>query len=179
MELHGVTRVRIQRSTRRRRTISARIDGDELVVLMPAGLSADEEQFWVEKMAKRFQVRQRRTRPSDSELLKRARQLAAAYLPDSVRIGSVQWSDRQQRRWGSCSVETGDIRISTRLRGLPTWVLDYVLLHEMTHTLFVDHDSQFWTLLSAYPYTERARGFLQGLDFVDNGGGNDPDVTSH
>jgi hypothetical protein len=57
----------------------------------------------------------------------------------------------------------GTIRISARLRGMPSWVLDYVLLHELAHLLQPRHGPQFWALLQGYPRTERARGFLEGV----------------
>jgi predicted metal-dependent hydrolase len=49
------------------------------------------------------------------------------------------------------------------LRGVPPWVLDYVLLHELAHLLEPGHGPAFWALLESYPRTERARGYLEGL----------------
>ncbi|TQL63947.1 hypothetical protein FB461_0426 [Rarobacter faecitabidus] len=161
-----MARVEVRRSDRRKRTISARLDGDTLVVFVPASLGRREEEKWVRQMRERMESRLRRSRPSDEELEARTRSLAAKYLPKGVRIRSVRWSDNQVKRWGSCSIETGDIRVSSRLRGMPPWVVDYVLLHEATHTIFAEHGNEFWTLLSAYPHTERARGFLQGIDYA-------------
>src|SRR5665648_737842 len=58
-----------------------------------------------------------------------------ATLGGQARPTSVAWSGRQGRRWGACSVADGAIRISTRVQGMPAWVLDYVLLHELAHLL--------------------------------------------
>ena len=46
---------------------------------------------------------------------------------------------------------------------MPGWVVDYVLLHELAHLLEPSHNARFWTLLSAYPKLERARGYLEGV----------------
>ena len=54
------------------------------------------------------------------------------------------------------------IRLSHKLRQMPTWVIDYVLVHELAHLLVHGHGPRFWQLVEAYPRTERARGFLEG-----------------
>jgi hypothetical protein len=46
---------------------------------------------------------------------------------------------------------------------MPSWVLDYVILHELTHLLKPGHGGEFWSLLESYPRTERARGYLEGV----------------
>ena len=46
---------------------------------------------------------------------------------------------------------------------MPDWVIDYVLLHELAHLVVPSHSPAFWTLLSRYPKTERARGYLEGV----------------
>lgn len=51
----------------------------------------------------------------------------------------------------------GQILISAELGDHPTWVLDYVIVHELAHLVFPDHSKQFWHLVSAYPKAERAR----------------------
>jgi predicted metal-dependent hydrolase len=75
----------------------------------------------------------------------------------------VRWSTNQGRRWGSCTPSDATIRISDRVRGMPRWVLDYVLLHELAHLVEPGHGAEFWKLLEAYPRTERARGWLDGF----------------
>ena len=64
----------------------------------------------------------------------------------------------------SCSTSDGIIRISDRLRGLPTWVLDYVIVHELAHLTHRRHDAAFYALADRYPQAERARGFLLAVD---------------
>ena len=52
------------------------------------------------------------------------------------------------------------IRISERLRDVPGWVVDYVLVHELAHLLEPGHDARFWGWVQRYPRTERAMGYL-------------------
>lgn len=55
------------------------------------------------------------------------------------------------------------IRISSRVQGMPGYVLDYVILHELGHLLVAGHGPDFWAVLSSYPRLERARGYLDGV----------------
>ncbi|WP_432534928.1 M48 metallopeptidase family protein [Kineococcus arenarius] len=167
--------VDVRRSRRRSRTVSAYRDGDRTVVLIPARFSRAEEREWVERMVSRLDAADRRRNPAEDDLLERARELSHRHLDDLARPVSVTWVDNQQHRWGSCTPADASIRLSTRLQGVPGWVLDYVLLHELAHLLVPTHSRAFWALLESYPRTERARGFLAGLDHV---AGRDPEAEA-
>jgi hypothetical protein len=158
--------VEVRRSARRRRTISAYRDGDRTVVLIPARMSRAEERRVVAEMVARLEARAARLRPSDDELIHRALALSQRYLDNRARPRSVAWVANQERRWGSCTVDDATIRLSRRLQGMPTWVVDYVLLHELAHLLEPGHGPRFWQLLEAFPQLDRARGFLEGVDAV-------------
>ncbi len=157
--------VEVRRSRRRTRTVSAFRDGKRTVVSIPARFTSAQEREWVTKMLGRLAASERRRRPSDEQLAHRAAELSAKYLGGVAKPTSVRWASNQGRRWGSCTLAEGSIRISTRVRGMPEWVLDYVLLHELAHLLYGGHGPEFWALLEAYPRTERARGFLEGVGF--------------
>ncbi|WP_265520784.1 M48 family metallopeptidase [Oerskovia flava] len=159
------TSVEVRRSRRRKSTVSAYRDGERTIVSIPARFTRAQEREWVQRMLDRLEDKERRRRPSDAELVTRAAELSAKYLDDRAHPTSVRWSSNQGRRWGSCTLLDGSIRISTRLQGMPEWVLDYVLLHELAHLLHAGHGPGFWKLLESYPRTERARGFLEGVSF--------------
>jgi len=154
--------VDVRRSTRRRRTVSAYRDGDRTVVLLPARMTRAEERHWVAVMLDRLAARERRQRPSDSELSERAAGLSARFLAGRARPSSVRWVSNQNGRWGSCTVDDRSIRLSDRLQAMPGYVTDYVLLHELVHLLVPGHGPDFWAELDRYPHTERARGYLDG-----------------
>jgi predicted metal-dependent hydrolase len=159
--------VEVRRSARRRRTVSAYRDGDVTVVLIPARFSKAEERRWVAEMIARLQARearrQRGPRRSDQALLARARQLSTTVLDGAARPTSVRWVTNMASRWGSCTPSDGTIRVSGRLRDMPGWVLDYVLVHELAHLLVPGHGADFWELVGRYPRSERARGYLEGV----------------
>ena len=131
--------------------------------MVPADLSASEEQEWIATVLERLARRERRRHPSDDVLFERARELAVRYLDGRVAPKSVRWVANQHTRWGSCTPEDGTIRLSVQLRGMPAWVVDYVLVHELSHLLEPGHGPAFWKLVNRYPKTERARGYLEGV----------------
>lgn len=170
-------RVLVRRSARRRRTVSiTRRDGD-LVVSMPASFGARQERHWVRSMIEQLQRKELKRGParsSDEDLMRLAQRLSDAHLGGRARPTSVAWSGRQQHRWGSCTSSTGEIRLSARLRPMPQHVLEYVLVHELTHLLVDDHSAEFWALVDNYPRTAHARGFLEGVSFAQQHGTGGP-----
>ena len=107
--------------------------------MVPDSLSVGEERRLVEELTRTIRRRERRGPVGDADLEARAAVLAERYLGGRTRPTSVRWSNRQQRRWGSCTPATGEIRISEAARRLPEEVLDYVLLHELVHLLVPGH----------------------------------------
>jgi predicted metal-dependent hydrolase len=155
--------VEVRRSGRRRRTVSAYREGERTIVLLPARMSKAEEKRWVALMLERLEAQERKRRPSDSDLAVRARQLSQRYLGGKARPKTVRWVSNQTGRWGSCTPVDRSIRLSDRLQGMPEWVVDYVLLHELAHLLVPGHGPEFWSVLETYPRLERARGYLEGV----------------
>ncbi|MEO5877883.1 MAG: M48 family metallopeptidase [Streptosporangiaceae bacterium] len=147
--------------------MSAYRDGDKTIVMMPSSLSKAEEEQWIATILDRLDQRERRRRPSDTALLVRAQELSRRHL-GGVEPASVRWVDNQRTRWGSCTPEDRTIRISSTLRGMPPWVVDYVLVHELAHLLEPGHGPEFWELVNRYPRTERARGYLEGVTAAAN-----------
>ncbi|MBO7102326.1 MAG: M48 family metallopeptidase, partial [Bacteroidaceae bacterium] len=49
-------------------------------------------------------------------------------------------------RWGSCSV-SNSINLSVYLMTIPSHLIDYVILHELCHTVHHDHSDAFWALM--------------------------------
>ncbi|MFE2111643.1 M48 family metallopeptidase [Kitasatospora sp. NPDC059463] len=157
------SRVEVRRSARRSRTVSAYREGDRTIVLIPARMSHAEEQRWVAQMLEKLAAQESRRVLGDDALVARARELSTAYLGGRARPAQVRWVTNQNSRWGSCTPSERTIRLSHRLQGMPEYVVDYVLLHELAHLLVPDHGPDFWALLEAYPRTERARGYLEGV----------------
>ena len=163
MERDGAVPLEVRRSARRRRTVSAFREDGRVVVLIPARFTQAEEAHWVSVMLDRLAARDARARPTDAELADRAAALSTRYLGGRAVPTSIRWVTNQHGRWGSCSPSEGSIRISTRVRGMPGYVVDYVVLHELAHLLVPGHGPRFWAVLDTYPRLERARGYLDGV----------------
>ncbi|QCU77730.1 M48 family peptidase [Citricoccus sp. SGAir0253] len=174
LEVDG-TPVRIVRSARRTRTISAAWRDGRLQVSVPMGLGSAEEHDWARRMILKVASRQPSGPSSDADLLARARGLARRWLDGRVQPREVVWSTRQQRRWGSCTPGTGRIRLSSELAGMPDWVVDGVLVHELAHLEHADHSAAFHALADRYPRQREAMAFLAGVSYATGRGLSGPD----
>lgn len=157
--------VEIRRSSRRKRTVRAYRDGDKTIVLMPAHLSKAAEDEHVRTLLERLDRREQRARPSDDELAARADVLARRWLTPDATPSSIRWVTNMDKRWGSCSSADRSIRLSHRLQGMPSYVVDYVLVHELAHLIEPNHGPRFWALVDAYPEATKAKGFLEGVSW--------------
>jgi predicted metal-dependent hydrolase len=166
--------VEVRRSPRRRRTVAAFWENGTAVVAIPAHFSGAQEREWVHRMLEKLRLQgnrgakaagKRRAR-NDEELAAHAAALSARYLDGRAVPTSVRWVTNQNSRWGSATPSEGTIRLSHKLQPMPQWVIDYVLLHELAHLLVAAHNAAFWRLLAAYPETDRAKAFLEGVSFA-------------
>ncbi len=157
--VHSDVEVRV--STRRKKTAGAHWEGDRIVVVVPSHLRGSERDRMVESLAGRLARHRPHLHASDDHLEERARALGRTYL-DGVAPASIRWSSAQTARWGSCTLETREIRISERLRTAPPWVLDAVIVHELAHLLEPNHSPRFRALESRYPRRHDADLFLEG-----------------
>ena len=87
-------------------------------------------------------------------ILRALKKSAQAYLPPLLGELAEHYGFKYKRvkitgsksRWGSCSA-TGSINLSCYLMLLPPHLMDYVLLHELTHTREMNHGPKFWEIL--------------------------------
>lgn len=161
----GIARMHVEviRSSKRRKSVSARVVDGRIVVRMPQWMTKAQEAEYVASMVAKL-VRQHTARTVD--LAARAAELARRYelpVPRSIRFVGNQVS-----RWGSCSPASKEIRISNRVASFPGWVLDAVIVHELAHLVEANHGPAFHALADRYPKQERAYGFLLAMQLTDD-----------
>ena len=145
-----------------RRTISLEITpAGQVLVRAPRRMSETDIRAFVELksswLAKHLQKKEKDTESLQEEgyftqqEIKKLVALAKQVIPEKVayyaRLMGVTYgriSIRKQRtRWGSCSRE-GNLNFNCLLMMAPTEVLDYVVVHELSHRLEMNHSARFW-----------------------------------
>jgi predicted metal-dependent hydrolase len=67
-------------------------------------------------------------------------------------------------RWGSCTPKD-NINFNWRLIKAPIFVIDYIVVHELTHLIESNHTPEFWNIVSVQlPHYNKAKDWLK-----DNG----------
>lgn len=120
-------------------TIRIQVAQNKILVSFPATLQADNHQ--VQDAIKTgithaLRVDAKKYLPIRTAELARKHNLA---------FNNISFRD-QKTRWGSCSGEN-NISLSIQLMRLPSHLCDYVILHELAHTIHKNHGPQFWKFL--------------------------------
>jgi hypothetical protein len=154
--------VEVRISTRRRKSAGAFWSEGKVVVVLPSAMPRAARPEMVEDLVRRVLHYRPHVAASDRDLAVRAAELADRYL-DGVRPQSIRWVTNQGSQWGSCTFGSAAIRISDRLRVVPGWVLDAVLVHELAHLIEPNHSRRFRALANRYSRTGEADIFLEGF----------------
>jgi len=76
-------------------------------------------------------------------------------LPSKLKIMAYK------RRWGSCN-HRRELTFNLLLASAPKWVIDYVIVHELSHLKYLNHSSQFWSRVNQYyPQYKEASNWLK------------------
>lgn len=65
-------------------------------------------------------------------------------------------------RWGVCNIRSHNVTLNYELSKYDITCLDYVIVHELSHFIYHDHQKGFWSLVSKYyPKYKEARKMLK------------------
>jgi predicted metal-dependent hydrolase len=123
------------------KTISAARHGQQIIVSLPAGLSLNDPQA---------------ARVVRDKVIEALRVEAKSYLPKRLAFLANKYGFFYEKvrfshasgRWGSCSTN-GTISLNIALMKLPFELIDYVIVHELSHTVQMNHSDAFWELVKA------------------------------
>ncbi len=135
--------------------MSLRVEpGGQIVVRAPKRTSdaiikkfVADQQAWIQRQQRKMKS----FVPISHKELMQMRQQAKIFLPQRVAVLAQKHGFRytsvtcrhQKTRWGSCS-QKNTISLNIELIRLPSELQDYIILHELTHTLHKHHKESFW-----------------------------------
>jgi len=156
-----INAIKILRSRKRRRTVSAYVIKDILVVRAPETIpEARLQEVIAELKAKIERKHLKEELNKHKALTLRAKEFNLRYFENKLNISSIEYVTNQNSKFGCCDYRTGSIRISHRISAMPQWVIDYVIIHELAHFVVSGHSRAFWDIVNRYKLAERARGYL-------------------
>ncbi len=85
-----------------------------------------------------------------------------SYYAEIMGVSYGRITIRNQRtRWGSCSSK-GNLNFNYKLYYMPKELMDYVIIHELAHRVYMNHSKEFWSLVGNYcPDYQRCRQKLK------------------
>jgi hypothetical protein len=132
-----------------------------VVVYAPHGIGervlADilrQRQAWINKKLDKLKERQSEPKAhfdgDRSEAARLIQERVAIYSEKLQLFPKKVIIKNQRQRWGSCSARTGSLNINWRLVMAPPEVLDYVVVHELSHIKHPNHSRSFWSLVAQF-----------------------------
>ena len=109
--------------------------------------------------------RERRSQVLRNWYIERANELILARVKQrscelGIEFHSVKVVDSRYR-WGSCTAKD-NLHFNWRLIKAPMFVIDYVVVHELTHFIETNHTPRFWSIIRAItPSAEKAKRWLK------------------
>lgn len=142
----------------RLRRLSLRVEpGGEIVVRAPKSVSdaaisrfVTEQQPWIRKQKSRMDTLIPLSKTELQELRKIAKISLPARVEELAKKHHFSYTSvtcrHQKTRWGSCSFHNR-INLNIEVMRLPLRLQEYIILHELTHTVHKHHQKAFWNHL--------------------------------
>ncbi len=149
-----------------RKTIGLQINEDLTVTVRAPYRMSDravqrfvrEKSPWIEKHMRKIQkslqeaeAEKETEQPITAEEIKSLTEQARRYIPErtsyyasilNVSYGRISIRC-QKSRWGSCSSK-GNLNFNCLLMLTPPEIIDYVIVHELCHRIWMNHSERFW-----------------------------------
>lgn len=133
--------------------VSGKINAEFLEIKIPRIHDLEEKETYISKIVSRLLAKNYKEKIS--EKLYHFNNIHQFGEINNIRLKN------NATNWGSCSLKN-NINISVRLLLAPEWVVDYVLIHELSHLKHRNHSSSFWhEVFLAYPEYKKAEKWLK------------------
>jgi predicted metal-dependent hydrolase len=139
------------------------IKTDKIRLIMPVYYNKDEEiiknhEKWIYNKLSHIKASQKEAENRELNYNvtdKKFRYMVLAHIEKyslelNVNVKQVYFK-RMKTRWGSCSSRK-NININIYLKYLPSYLIEYVVYHELVHLVEMGHNKRFWNIISnKYP----------------------------
>ena len=160
IEIERIGPVLFERSNRAKHLNISVKENAKVRVAVPKGISFEKAKNfthskigWISKHLLKIQLRPEIRifdKPLDKQAAKEFLEGRIKELADKFGFVYNKITIRNQKtRWGSCSGKN-NINLNMQLMNIPNHLIDYVLLHELVHTIVKNHSPLFWITLDRY-----------------------------
>ncbi|MDQ3143018.1 MAG: M48 family metallopeptidase [Bacteroidota bacterium] len=134
------------------KTATAMLGGSQIMMVIPGNLRPKLRQKTISTLVSKIMAK-----IFSREISQKVLELNEIYFRQ--KMGKIQLRNNQTN-WGSCNTH-GNISISSRLLMAPEFVLNYIIIHELAHTVHMNHSTAFWKVVAqAMPEYEAAEKWL-------------------
>ncbi len=121
---------------------SSKYTNNQLIIRFPSQYSIDSRV--VQERVKKYAI---------SALQREAEELLLPLVRKNAAVGNFSVNKIEVKnlksRWGSCSSRK-DLAFSLFLIQLPWHCIEYVIYHELAHTIHMNHSAEFWALVAQF-----------------------------
>lgn len=148
--------IEFRKNTKAKRYIISLRNGKIKVTIPKGGNYTFAKEFFLknrQELLQRIQSQPARPEQDIDEvaLRRKAQSVLPAQLAQLAELHGFKYSGvkirKSRSRWGSCSSKK-TINLSLYLMLLPEHLIKYVLLHELCHTIQMNHSPAFWNLMN-------------------------------
>jgi predicted metal-dependent hydrolase len=127
-------------------------------IIVPIGVEFNEKEIlekhrrWIEKRIERLNEIKRIAEGLEIYKQENLYNLVEVFVDEISKILKVKPEKilfrKMKKRWGSCNYKKKILIFNKNLEYLPEELIKHIVIHEMCHLIFRNHNKEFWTLVS-------------------------------